>query len=233
MIKINYNSVVDDLVRSALTEKTDFMRIILEISKIILMNNSIPDEKKSGTCYINNQNNRIFFSQINGENNIEKHFSFHFPFKVIQKEEQGYKYNLIRLVITDVYIQLDTISFILFLLNMGVFGKDSRLHNLFIDLPQLIGDDINTQKVSDEQMYDINEVIHELLMFEPSYLRFELDEVHDKTDDPDVHPLHHFDIFYTDRTTFKLGVNKMCKFDDFCNILDNYTLDKKCKYISI
>lgn len=225
-INLKYNHTIDTLIQCRLTEKKQFMELILEVCNLLLAN---PDIKGEGDFYLDTLNYRIFFSYKNINNDIKKHFSFQFPFAVDKKSE---KYN-IKLIGKNISIKPQYTSFILKLLKEGAFGKNSSFHDLALQLPDLIMDIADGQvKSSNEDLFNIYEIIHELLIFEPSYLRFEEDKVNFNPHAPDVHPKYHFDIFYS-RSTFKLGVDKKCDLDKFLQILDNYSTNKNCCYINL
>ena len=83
--------------------------------------------------------------------------------------------------------------------------------------------------------YDIKDSFNEnylwklichMLIFEPAYLRYDEDltsRMNSKT-----HPAYHIDINYCNTSTFKLGLTKQLKVDEYINILD---INEECNYI--
>ncbi len=64
-----------------------------------------------------------------------------------------------------------------------------------------------------------------LLSFEPGYLRYDYDP---ERQDGEYHPLNHLDIYYTNRNTFKLGLEESVDKYGLINILD---INEKCKFL--
>lgn len=59
-----------------------------------------------------------------------------------------------------------------------------------------------------------------LLAFEPGYLRFDCDEVHQNEN---IHPREHLDINYSSGATFKVGLSKSLNCDELVDILNSKT----------
>lgn len=70
-----------------------------------------------------------------------------------------------------------------------------------------------------EQGDDFNlwQGLNELMLFEDGYIRFDHDAVNESGD---RHPLFHFDLFYSSKSTFKLGVRNMIDENGFRYLLD-------------
>lgn len=69
------------------------------------------------------------------------------------------------------------------------------------------------------------ELVVYLLSFEPGYLRYDYDS---ERQNGALHPLNHLDIFYTNKSTFKLGLEENIDKYKFINILD---INKECKFL--
>lgn len=73
---------------------------------------------------------------------------------------------------------------------------------------------------------DFWSLFRELLMFEDGYIRYDHDEIRDNDA---LHPLHHFDVFYSSSSTFKLGSAKSVTAAHFVDVLD---LSTNCHFVS-
>lgn len=59
-----------------------------------------------------------------------------------------------------------------------------------------------------------------LLSFESGYLRYDFDKVNENGL---LHPLHHFDIFFSSNSTFKIGLEEPVKLEMLSDIIDRET----------
>ena len=73
---------------------------------------------------------------------------------------------------------------------------------------------------------DFWSLFRELLMFEDGYIRYDHDEIRCNGA---LHPLHHFDVFYSNGSTFKLGSTERVSITHFVNVLD---LGTNCHFVS-
>lgn len=60
---------------------------------------------------------------------------------------------------------------------------------------------------------------------ETGYIRYDYDPDHENGT---LHPLYHFDVNYSSKGTYKMGINKKMEKEDFVDLLDIKT---KCHYI--
>ena len=58
------------------------------------------------------------------------------------------------------------------------------------------------------------------------YIRYDYDEKHENEK---IHSLHHLDINYSSKGTYKIGLKKALKDEDFIDMLD---LRTECKYLN-
>ena len=68
-------------------------------------------------------------------------------------------------------------------------------------------------------------LILRLLSMELGYIRYDYDPEHENGK---FHPLHHLDINYSSKGTYKLGMNNKIQINDFVDLLD---VKKECRYI--
>lgn len=71
------------------------------------------------------------------------------------------------------------------------------------------------------------QLLKKLLLLEEGYIRYDYDV---ENFDPETHPLHHLDIFYSPECTFKIGLDKSIEHAHFIDILDAGT---KCRSITV
>ncbi|WP_419671521.1 hypothetical protein [Aliarcobacter butzleri] len=72
----------------------------------------------------------------------------------------------------------------------------------------------------------IGTLINELIFNEDGYLRYDYDEVHQSAK---LHPLYHYDIFYSNHSTFKIGLNNNIEFE---KIIDLVNINTDCHFIN-
>ncbi|MFV0681216.1 hypothetical protein [Ottowia sp.] len=73
---------------------------------------------------------------------------------------------------------------------------------------------------------DFWSLFRELLMFEDGYIRYDHDE---SRSNGHLHPLHHFDVFYSSGSTFKLGSANGVSREQFVDVLN---LNTNCHFVS-
>ena len=75
--------------------------------------------------------------------------------------------------------------------------------------------------------------LREILLSEDGYIRYDYDEkgynLAREEGQEHRHPLHHYDIFYTNKATFKLGLHSSISESDFYHLLNVKT---DCKHLS-
>lgn len=165
---------------------------------------SINVDKMSRIFYISENNKRIF--------------SFNFPFKIVASDSKStvdvYSYNHL-----DCLTQKDILGLkeILNLVSCPIKIQNMTLDNIF---------DFYTDDLYSE--YNLNRVFslfHELMIFEPGYIRYDYDL--DNADE-EYHPLFHLDLYYTNSNTFKLGLHAEKDVEDLTKMMD---IKKRCIYL--
>ncbi|WP_442603613.1 hypothetical protein [Paenibacillus sp. KN14-4R] len=219
-----------DILRSPIRNKSDIVWLLLNSLEVILSEIPVAD-RGYGIFSLNiNKMSRIFFAA-----NIEgymKNFSFTFPF-TIHLEDNSVK----KLYSTNTKIGINKtiVRILLELAAEGFFKEKEQTPNIYDEMDALsvaIKNNINVDEDLDDYEEKVWTIIKEFLLFEPGYLRYDFDE---ERADPDLHPLHHLDVFYSSQATFKLGLNesifknKLLEREDLINVLDITT---PCYYIS-
>lgn len=146
--------------------------------------------------------NRIFYILENSYHSIS------FPFEV--DEVDGF------LLFRDRYgfsIDSRLTSFVLSLFNNNdYFGF--KFEELFYEF--------------DDRCYDVDSywrIVSMLMMYDDGYIRYDQDL---DNENGDLHPLNHFDIFYTNKSTFKIGLRSPITIDQFYRFLNRNTV---CSYL--
>ena len=122
-----------------------------------------------------------------------KIFSINFPFSI--KENGKLKYE-----------NLDTTLKIQF---------DNKIISSLIELLNEIDQIEQTLNYNDDNK--IWKLLKKLLFLECGYLRFDYDEEYQNGD---YHPINHYDIYYSNSNTFKLGLNETIDVEKFIDLLD-------------
>lgn len=215
---INNFDELDQLVQSRIKSKAQIIQILITSMKIVLTDFSTPDEN-IGQFSIKDEGiiKRIYFTILDKENKVMKHFSFIFPFSIIITE----KTINFKLVNRDIMIDLYILE-ILNTLSKNNWFSDSNENNYdsftaFEHYIDLIGE-FSPDQATEAEIWS---VIQKLLTFEPGYLRYDYDLENFKDK---VHPLHHLDVNYSEIGTFKLGlqdVRDRLEFNNFEDIVLN------------
>lgn len=194
-------------------EKKDILNILLEASRFMLIQNPLPkcnsDQK---IVLIVDRMSRLFFFRKN------KYYSINFPFNVIEDSSKlffSYKDYL--------DIDAEAISNLISILKDVTFSSNSSFD--FIEPIYTL-----------EETYDENfwTVLKDLLFMEDGYIRYDLDDesyLKAKKDNKErYHPKHHYDIFYRNSATIKIGLYKNCLTEDF---IDSISSSSECHYLNV
>ena len=147
---------------------------------------------------------RLFYISEN------KYYTISFPFTVLENEEDD------QIFFSSAYVKnIDSqiISSILAALTCDP-QNSSQCAYTFIE------------PIVDDQNQNIWPIIKDLLFSESGYLRYDHDPEHE---DGLMHPLDHYDIFYSPKSTFKLGLNDSIESTKLLDLFDSTT---NCHYLS-
>ncbi|WP_269539884.1 hypothetical protein [Cerasicoccus fimbriatus] len=157
---------------------------------------------------------RLFFSHGN------KIVSVNIPFYIYQGED-GYLHFESK-AIGEVTPFLTSLA--LSIVSSSHFGKWNSIWD-YIDLFDLHDDQSDTR--TEQFLMDFNNFFFNLMCTEDGYLRYDYDNDPDRVD-PEYHPEHHIDIFYSTSNTFKVGLRGALNCEDVISILD---IESKCHFI--
>jgi hypothetical protein len=192
-------------------DKYKILEILLEACRYIIYNKK--ERKVQGNYKIilnKGKMSRLFFVSES------KIYSIAFPFYIFYNESDvmiSYK-NLID-------IDSFTISNLLSIIKSPALNSEDCLD--FVD--PVVG-------LEHDQKINYWGILRDLILLEDGYIRYDIDEEGYKQAlrqrQQHKHPLNHFDIFYTNQVTFKLGLEEEYFDSDLIDTLDTNT---NCRYL--
>lgn len=204
---ISYN--LFSLANKAIREKSDIINILLATLPEIMLEGKSKDNNLGYCEILIGKSSRIIFTLQNKDSGqIYKKFSFSFPFQI---ERQTDSTLLTSWIIKDkngLEISSRLISILQSLSKDQWFAEDIDTSDealVFYDhlLEAIKNVDLDLS-IDDTMVWHL---IRRLFLFEPGYLRYDLDDDEERLD-PIYHPLHHLDIFFSNKATFKIGLIK-------------------------
>lgn len=184
--------------------KAEVIEVLMEAIRYMLLNPTVEEEHRVGKIILKiDKMNRLFFFKN------EKYFSIVFPF-FATKYDEDYLFSFKNKIEIDSRLISQVIS---------IIKCDEFKANCSLEFAQPICD---YQEECDENFW---EFLRELLLMEDGYIRYDYDEEHENGD---LHPLNHYDLFYSSHVTFKIGLNQKLEEDDFLDLLD---IKSACKYL--
>lgn len=194
-----------ELVFNPIRARKDVITLLMKVIKIMDVGPALRGQhgEEYFELVISHTSRLFFYSE-------DKHFSIGFPFNAALENDQ-----LIFKSLTGVIIDSQMTSDIL-----GVISSEEIFfYDDIIDF---------AAPVSDYFLHNKGgwAVLRDLLMTEDGYIRYDHDPVHAKGD---IHPLHHLDVFYGARQTFKIGLAKKIDRTHLHDALDSQT---PCHYLN-
>ncbi|WP_409592054.1 hypothetical protein [Vibrio jasicida] len=190
--------------------KVQTIALLMHSIKYMLINPIVSKERKKGEIIVNiDKMSRIFFSKD------DKYFSVTFPF-TMKFDGSCYSFSFKNQMDIDSKLTTEVLA----LINEPNFTSGCSLE--FADKISLYQED-----TGNEHYWNF---LREMLVNEDGYLRYDYDNKnylkHNKSD---IHPLNHLDIFYGSNATFKVGIRRRIKNDEFLDLLNIKT---KCNFIA-
>lgn len=214
------NKQLYDLARQAIRDKRDILQLLSYTVKSIIeqeiekeSGHSIrPDEDRKLIVYIDKMN-RLFYC-------IEdKYFSFQNPYSFTVDEEGKLEINYKGILEINSYISSIMISIFK---DKDIFC--GSIDEVYDRIDSVI---INNYESNDDDKDKIMEMIIDLMIFEPGYIRFDDDNEPGRVD-PVMHPRYHYDVNYESTSTYKIGLSNCISSEELINLLD---INKPCKFI--
>ena len=210
--KYALNQYVSDIIfpKERVKDKVQILEILLEASRYILSAPSLTFDKNLGSItLVVDKMSRLFFCKE------KKYYSIVFPFTVNELDSKlFFQYQ------NNIDVDSQTISHAISIIKSESFNNKCSLD--FTEPIYEIESDINE---------DFWIFIRELLVMEDGYIRYDMDEAgYKEAKDKGFehkHPLNHFDVFYSNKATFKLGLTNVILDDDF---IDYLNIKTDCKY---
>jgi hypothetical protein len=196
--------------KERIKSKMQIVNILLELCRYILINPQVNSaDSVAGIEIIIDKMSRVFFISQ------DRYYSIVFPFKI--QEEDG---NYVLSSLTNINIDSFLLSQTNAALNCNGFDDSCVLG---------FADSLYEHANLNEELWVF---IKELLIFEDGYLRYDVDVVKAKeaedNNTPLRHPANHLDLFYSNKATFKLGLNRKNVTEEFIDLLNVKT---DCRFI--
>lgn len=211
----------DSLLNFRVKEKRQIIDIWLEISLKLLSNmykvsnEEVPSLNNGELVYLVEKNDfwKIYI--------IDKYLPNHkkivimsFPFSISSEFES------IFLKYKDKDIGAREISMIKSVLKyMYDETKNLTLYDSIIEV-------LHDMELNAEEEIVLNDIVVELLSFSEGYIRYDYDPENERGK---IHPLYHLDIFFSNQSTFKIGLPRRYEMNDLLDLLD---YEKPCKYLN-
>ncbi len=194
--------------------KVEIIQILLEATRFMIHNPTaeIPEEKAEGKLILCiDKMSRIFLLRDH------KYYSIAFPFNTYE-DEGIYRFSYY----DNEDIDSRLISKVISIITCDKFNEKCSL--------DFISPIYDYEEEHDENFWIF---LREILLSEDGYIRYDYDEQgHQKAleeGQEHKHPLHHYDLFYTNKATFKLGLYGTVSDTDFHDLLN---IKSDCKYLS-
>lgn len=181
--------------------KAEVIEVLMESIRYMILNPTVNEDIRGKIILKIDKMNRLFFFTN------EKYFSIVFPF-FATKEDENYLFSFKNKIVIDSRLISEVIS---------IIKCDDFKAHCSLDFVEPICD----YEECDENFWVF---LRELLLMEDGYIRYDYDEEHENGK---LHPLNHYDLFYSSNATFKIGLNSKLKEDEFVDLLN---VNSDCKY---
>ena len=194
--------------------KVEIIKILLEATRFMIVNPTFgiaPDKVKGRIILYIDKMSRLFLLNDN------KFYSIVFPFSTY-KNGGSFKFSFHG----NETIESRLISKVISIITCDKFKEKCSL--------DFISPIYDYEEDHDENFWNF---LREILLTEDGYIRYDHDENGHQgaveKGQEHRHPLHHYDLFYTNKATFKLGLHGAVSDSDFYDLLNVKT---DCQYLS-
>lgn len=202
--KFNVKQIFLDDFFTPIRSKAHVIEVLMHAIKYMLLNPSVNEDEAQGNLILRvDKMSRLFFFTE------EKYFSIVFPF-FVKFDSDKYKFRFQNLLEIDSRL----ISQVLSIIKCDEFKATCSL--------DFISPICNYEEECDENFWLF---LRELLLMEDGYIRYDYDLANENGH---IHPLNHYDLFYSSNATFKIGLNDVLSEDAFIDLLDS---NRDCKYL--
>lgn len=204
--KFDFDENQADWIFAPIRRKEEIISLLMKTIKIMLVGGSVSKVSAKGHIILTvAKMSRLFYFSEN------KYFSINFPFTV-KKNTDGFLFSSKYVPVIDSKITSDVIS----VLNTSEALKAECIYEFLESIAETV-----------ESSPDFWAFFRELLLFEDGYIRYDFDPANANGS---KHPPNHFDIFYTNEVTFKIGLKKKISEKTLMDLLD---LRTDCHYLNI
>ncbi len=211
-IQLSYGDYYDEKFMKPVRKQEDCVLLILELLNILLVGEAIGKENGEIMIIVDKMS-RLFCFEDN------KYFSMVFPFEIEITEGKDTIYKIYDSILD---IEIDSR---LNALMKRILGQIDFSHNTIDEIIEKAYFDVFGDEYTEDEVEKCFNLILRLLSTELGYIRYDYDAEHEKGA---LHPLYHFDVNYSSKGTYKLGIDKKMKMEDFVDLLDIKT---ECRYI--
>lgn len=191
-----------DLIFSPIRNKADLIKVLMRAIKILLVQKVTDVPKPEGEIrLIVSKMSRVFFFSK------DKYFSINFPFSVGKTDDGDFELFFYTQHISDIGSKI-TSDVLALIADTEKFSANDALE--FVE-------PILDLEASEKNIWPF---CLELFMYDDGYIRYDYDEKNEKAG---LHPLNHYDVFYTSKTTFKIGLKERLEKKRFIDLVDTQT----------
>lgn len=212
IIKVPFGVYYHEQFSKQIRRKQDVVSFILRVVNLLMIGRE--ESAASGTIWIKKEKmNRVFCFME------EKYFSTVFPFDIEWKNIDKNEFKVYDPT-WDMEIDLRKIALLERMLNEIDFKEksiDSIIENAYLDVAE--------EDYTNEEIDKCFGLILRLMSMELGYIRYDYDPEHVNGN---LHPLHHLDINYSSKGTYKLGIKKKINEGEFVDMLDTKT---ECRFV--
>ncbi|WP_251904851.1 hypothetical protein [Lactococcus lactis] len=212
-----------------LREKSEILYLILFLYKKLL-------DKESDYIEGKKVNFKFEFLKKKSRINIyldNKYISLFMPFSILEKDEE---FIIQSRMDSNLVIEANTLNILLKYFEKNIFMNYTSYHLLDqVEKLEEIYAEFLKEDITILPFEDISKLCSELLYFDSSYLRFDIDlenslrlDVSDQIIKERIyaHPPYHFDSDYRDAPSYKIGVDKCLNILDFSSLFQLKDMDK-------
>ena len=211
-VQLSYGDYYDERLMKPIRKQEECVLLILELLNILLIGEVVGNEKGLIMIIVDKMSRLFCFSD-------NKYFSMVFPFAIDTTEGKNIPYRIYDPIL-DIEIDNRLIALMKRMLNQIDFVK-----NTIDEIIEKAYFDVSSEEYTEGEVEKCFNIILRLLSMETGYIRYDYDPDHENGT---LHPLYHFDVNYSSKGTYKMGINKKMEKEDFVDLLDIKT---KCHYI--
>lgn len=210
IIKVPFGKFYYDKFIKPIREKKDFILLILDTLNILHMGNS-PEDIRGKLIIKIGKMSRLFYCLD------DKYYSIVFPFSLEETDEGVYRvYDAVQ----DMEIDNRVVS-----LMRNITEKINFQDVVIEDMLECVLFDGYEEGYSSHEVEKCWKILFRLLFDELGYIRYDYDEEHQNGD---LHPLNHLDINYSSKCTYKLGLKRRIRIEEFTDLLD---VETECRFV--